>query len=100
MEDRKTQTTVPIKVDMEIDVEIMSKGERGDGVTKVDNFIIFVPNAKVGDKIRIQVEKVFKNFGIGRRLIMSEEDIPDTDIEEEPIPDEENEKEEEENGEE
>jgi len=65
----------PIKVDDEYDVEIISRGERGDGTAKVDNFIVFVPNTNVGEKVRIQIEKVFKKFGIARKMLMSEEDI-------------------------
>ena len=68
----------PVIVDAEIDVEIESRGARGDGVAKYNGFIIFVPNTSVGDKVKVVVEKVFRKFGIGRRLIMSEEDIPKT----------------------
>ena len=65
----------PIRVDEEYDVEIISRGERGDGTTKIQNFIVFVPNTNVGDKVRVKIEKVFKKFGIGRRMLLSEEDI-------------------------
>ena len=75
MVEEKIETTVPIHVDDEMDVEIESRGERGDGVAKVDGFIVFVPNTKVGDKIRVMVQKVFRKFAIGRKMLISEEDI-------------------------
>jgi len=65
----------PIRVDDEIEVEIESRGARSDGVAKHDGFIIFVPNTSVGEKVMVKIEKVFKKFGIARRMISSEDDI-------------------------
>jgi predicted RNA-binding protein with TRAM domain len=65
----------PIRVDDEVDVEIESRGARSDGVAKYDGFIIFIPNTSVGEKVKVKVEKVFKKFAIGRRMLVSEDDI-------------------------
>lgn len=62
----------PVKVDDEIQVEIESKGGRGDGVCKCNNFILFIPNTEVGDKVTVKVEKVFHKFGIARKMILEE----------------------------
>ena len=57
--------TAPVQVGQELDVKIDSVGEKGDGIAKVKGFVIFVPNVKVGDEVRIKVNKVLKKVGFG-----------------------------------
>jgi 23S rRNA (uridine2552-2'-O)-methyltransferase len=57
------QAPSPVKVGEEADVTIDSVGEKGDGVTKIKGFILFVPGTKAGEKVRIKVTKVLRNFG-------------------------------------
>ncbi|MBD3183838.1 TRAM domain-containing protein [Candidatus Poribacteria bacterium] len=51
------------KVNDEIDVTIESVGKQGDGVAKHNGFIIFVPDTKKGENVRIVITKVFPNYG-------------------------------------
>lgn len=53
----------PVKEGQEVDVKIEALGEKGDGIAKVDNFVLFVPNTKVGDEVRIRVTKVLRKVG-------------------------------------
>jgi predicted RNA-binding protein with TRAM domain len=53
----------PIKVGDEIDVQIEAVGEKGDGIAKVKGFVLFVPNTKQGDNVKIKVTRVLKNVG-------------------------------------
>ncbi len=53
----------PIKVGQELDVNIEAVGEKGDGITKVKGFVIFVPNTKAGENVKIRVTKVSKKVG-------------------------------------
>ena len=55
----------PIKVGDELDVEIESVGEKGDGIAKVEGFVIFVPGTQKGDKVKIKITKVFRKMGFG-----------------------------------
>jgi|SRR3989344_2125788 len=55
----------PIKVGEEMDVTIEAVGEKGDGIAKVKGFVIFVPNTKQGDKVKIKVTRVFRKVGFG-----------------------------------
>lgn len=59
----------PVVVDDEIEVEIISRGKKGDGVARYKDFVVFVPNANVGEKVKVIVEKVFKNFCMSRKII-------------------------------
>jgi len=53
----------PVKVGEELDVSIEAVGEKGDGIAKKNGFVLFVPNVKQGDNVRIRITKVFKKVG-------------------------------------
>jgi len=53
----------PVKAGEEIEVEIISKGSKGDGVAKYQGFIIFIPDANVGEKHKVRVTRVLANMG-------------------------------------
>ena len=53
----------PVKVGEEMDVTIEAVGEKGDGICKRKGFVLFVPNTKQGDTVRIRVTKVLRKVG-------------------------------------
>ncbi len=53
----------PVKVGEEMDVTIEAVGEKGDGICKKKGFVLFVPNTKQGDTVRIRVTKVLRKVG-------------------------------------
>ena len=48
-----------------MDVKIEAVGEKGDGIAKKDGFVIFVPNTKQGDEVRVKVTRVLRRVGFG-----------------------------------
>jgi 23S rRNA (uracil1939-C5)-methyltransferase len=52
----------------EITVEIQDVTLKGDGIGKIDGFVIFIPNSFVGDIVKVQVIKVDKSFARGKIL--------------------------------
>ena len=54
----------PVKVGEEYDVEITEVGSRGDGITRIKNFVVFVSGTKKGDKKRIKIKEVRRRFAI------------------------------------
>ncbi len=50
----------PVKVGDEIDVKIEAVGEKGDGIAKQEGFVLFVPNTKEGDEVKVRITKVLK----------------------------------------
>jgi predicted RNA-binding protein with TRAM domain len=48
----------PVKVGDEIEVNIIAVGAKGDGIAKKDGFVIFVPNAKEGEQIKVRITEV------------------------------------------
>jgi len=78
----------PVKVGEEYDVEIKEVGSKGDGIARVKNFVIFVPNAKKGEKCKIKINQVSRRFAVGEKVgeaeEVEEEKVEEESIEEEP----------------
>jgi len=60
---RFERPTAPVREGEELDVKIEAVGEKGDGIAKKDGFVLFVPNVKEGDEVRIRVNKVLRKVG-------------------------------------
>ena len=56
----------PVEVGKEYDVSISDTSRRGEGIAKVDGFIVFVPGTKVGQNVRIKVNQVSERFASGQ----------------------------------
>ena len=53
-----------VSADAEYDVTIEDIAREGDGIARLQGFVIFVPGTKVGDNVKIKVEKVMRRFAI------------------------------------
>jgi len=53
----------PVRQGEELDVKIEAVGEKGDGIAKKNGFVLFVPNTKQGEEVRIRVTRVLKKVG-------------------------------------
>jgi len=97
-DDRMGGFEKPVKIGEEYDVEIKEEGSRGDGIARVKNFVIFVANAKKGDKCKIKITEVRRRFAIGEKVGEAEavEEKPEEEVTEELDEEEETEKENEE----
>ena len=51
---------MPVEKNQEYIVEIVDNGFEGEGIAKINNFTIFIPNALKGEKIKILVVKSIK----------------------------------------
>lgn len=64
----KGRLTAPVREGEELDVDIVSTGEEGDGVARVDDFTVFVPDTTPGDTVSIRIETVKPRFAFATRL--------------------------------
>jgi len=48
------------------EVDIIGEGKEGDGVAKVNNFVVFIPNANEGDHVTIEIEEVRARSAVGK----------------------------------
>ena len=61
-------TPAPVEVGKEYDVKIEDIAREGDGIARVEGFVIFVPDTQVGDQVKIQIDKVMRRFAIGHKV--------------------------------
>lgn len=82
----------PVSVGEELDVTIEAVGEKGDGIAKKNGFVLFIPNVKEGDKVKIKVNKVLKKVGfadvVGEAEAAPESEDADESADEEEISEE------------
>ncbi len=58
----------PVEKNKEYIVDIIDNGFEGEGIAKIENFAIFIPNAIKGEKVRIVVVKVLSSHAFGKIL--------------------------------
>jgi|TARA_Y100000310_G_scaffold331918_1_gene406461 predicted RNA-binding protein with TRAM domain len=83
------QMSAPVNIGDEFDVKIEAVGEKGDGIAKKDGFVLFVPNTKEGQEVKIRVTKVLRKVGFAEVVgenQASQEQVP---AESEPQPEQE-----------
>jgi predicted RNA-binding protein with TRAM domain len=52
----------PVKVGEELDVTVSEMSRRGDGVARIQGFVIFIPNAKEGTQAKIRIKEIRPSF--------------------------------------
>ena len=52
----------PVEVGKEYDVEIQEVSRRGEGIARIQGLVIFMPNAKQGDHVKIKVTRISRRF--------------------------------------
>ena len=73
-----------LKKNEEYIVEIIDNGFQGEGIAKIDNVAIFIPNAIKGEKVKIKILKVTSKVAYGKIIEIlekSEDRIEDIDCE-------------------
>ncbi|MDD1743605.1 MAG: TRAM domain-containing protein [Methanomassiliicoccales archaeon] len=58
----------PVEEGKEYTVTVVDIGSRGDGIAKVDGFIIFIPETKVGQTVKIQVTRVMNKSAFAKKI--------------------------------
>jgi len=48
----------------EYDVEITELSRRGDGLARVQGFVLFVPGTKPGQRVRVRVVKMGSRYAV------------------------------------
>lgn len=59
---------VPVEKNKEYVLEIIDNGFQGEGIAKIDNFTIFIPNAIKGEKVKALIVKVLSSHAFGKIL--------------------------------
>ncbi|MDK2891965.1 TRAM domain-containing protein [Methanohalophilus sp.] len=58
----RNEPIAPVEAGESYDVVIEDIAKKGDGIARIEGFVIFVPGTEVGDEISIKVTKVMHKF--------------------------------------
>lgn len=64
---------IPVVKNKEYVVEIIDNGYEGEGIAKIDNYTIFIPQAIKGEKVKILIVKVNTSHAFGKIIEILEE---------------------------
>ncbi|HXW94448.1 MAG TPA: TRAM domain-containing protein [Nitrososphaerales archaeon] len=56
----------PVEVGKEYNVSISEVSRRGDGLTRIEGFVVFVPGTQRGQNVRIKITQVSDRFATGQ----------------------------------
>jgi predicted RNA-binding protein with TRAM domain len=59
---RGSSASKPVEVGKEYEVDITEISRQGDGIARVQGFVIFVKNGKVKQNVKVRVEQVGSRF--------------------------------------
>jgi predicted RNA-binding protein with TRAM domain len=59
--------SAPVEAGKEYEVEIEDIAKKGDGIARIEGFVIFVPDTKVGDQVKVVIDRVMQRFAIGHK---------------------------------
>jgi predicted RNA-binding protein with TRAM domain len=58
----------PVEEGKEYEVDIKELSRRGDGLTRIEGFVVFVPDTKPGDHVTIRVTQVRDRFAVAEKV--------------------------------
>lgn len=59
---------VPVKEGQKVKVKIEAIGEKGDGISRVNGFVIIVPKTNLGEELFIEITAIRGRVGFGKAL--------------------------------
>ena len=61
--------TRPVKENQEIELVVDDIGSRGDGIARIEGYLIFVPRSKIGERVRVRIKSVSEKFALAERVV-------------------------------
>ncbi len=52
----------PVEVGKEYDIHITERGSRGDGIARIEGFVIFIKGGKEGQNLKVRITSVGDRF--------------------------------------
>ena len=55
----------PVEEGKEYELDIKETSRRGDGVARIEGFVVFIPQTKPGDHVKVKINSVGPRFATG-----------------------------------
>jgi len=59
----------PVKENQEMEVVIDDIGSRGDGIARIEGYLIFVARSKIGERVKVRIRSVSDKFALAERMV-------------------------------
>ena len=69
----------PVEIGKEYDIEIQETSRRGERITRIEGLVVFVPNTKLGDKLRIKITNISRRFAEAEVVVVAAEEKSETE---------------------
>ena len=76
-----TYNDAPVDVGEQYDVKIEDTARQGDGIARISGLVVFVPNTKVNDSVKIEIKTVKRNCAVAEVVDAPEETTTSSDVE-------------------
>jgi predicted RNA-binding protein with TRAM domain len=68
MDKEKYQAPKPVEESDVLEVEIESQSAKGEGIARVEGFILFVKGTKRGDRCKVRIKEVKRTYAIAEKV--------------------------------
>lgn len=58
----------PVEEGKEYDVQVTEVSQKGDGIARIQGFVIFVKGGKTGENVKVRITSVGPRFAIGEKV--------------------------------
>jgi predicted RNA-binding protein with TRAM domain len=58
-----------VKENQEMEVLIDDIGSKGDGIARIEGYLIFVPRGKMGERVKVKIRSVSETFAVAERVV-------------------------------
>lgn len=58
-----------MKENQEMEVLIDDIGSKGDGIARIERYLIFVPRGKMGERVKVKIRSVSETFAVAERVV-------------------------------
>jgi len=52
----------PVEEGKEYEVDVKELSRRGEGIARIEGFVVFIPKTKVGDHVKVKISKISERF--------------------------------------
>ena len=65
---KKFETPKPVAVGDVVDVTVESVGGQGDGIAKIEGFVVFIKGAQKGESCKVKIIDVKRTYAVGEKV--------------------------------
>jgi|GEM_PF-878536 len=74
------EVTTPVSEGKTYEVKIEDIAQKGDGIARIEGYVIFVPNTRTGQEVTIKIDRVLPKYAFAS-VVSGNEPEPETETE-------------------